>query len=146
MGRAIAIAWYVVINLISENAIFDSITALSLLIAFYYALTGVACAIYYRRVLFSNVRNLLLIGVGPVVGAVMLVWLLVLSVIDMSDPENSYSGQAWLGVGPPLVIGLAIFAAGVVLMFVWRAVDRRFWAERTSFVDPGLRSGDTTPA
>ena len=133
---AIAIAWYVVINLISENALFDSLTALSLLIAFYYALTGVACAVYYRRVLLANARNLLLIGVGPVVGAVMLAWLLVLSIIDMSDPENSYSGQAWLGVGPPLVIGLGMFAAGVVLMFVWRAVDRRFWAERTSAVDP----------
>ena len=37
------------VSLISENALFDSITALSLLIAFYYALTGIACAIYYRR-------------------------------------------------------------------------------------------------
>ncbi len=33
---------------VSENALFDSLTALSLLIAFYYALTGVACAVYYR--------------------------------------------------------------------------------------------------
>lgn len=56
---------------------------------------------------------LLLAGlIGPLVGAVMLAWLLVLSVIDMSDPENSYSGQAWFGVGPPLVIGIAIFVAG----------------------------------
>ena len=54
---AIAIVWYVVINLISENALFDSLTALSLLIAFYYALTGVACAIYYRRQLTSSLRN-----------------------------------------------------------------------------------------
>ena len=53
-------------------------------------------------------RNLLLIGVGPVVGALLLTWLLVESVIDMSDPENSYTGQAWLGVGPPLVIGVAV--------------------------------------
>jgi amino acid transporter len=134
----IAIAWYVVINLISENALFDSLTALSLLIAFYYALTGIACAIYYRHRLTESLRNLLLIGVGPVVGAVMLGWLLVLSVIDMSDPENSYSGQAWFGVGPPLVIGIGIFVAGVVLMLVWRAVDRRFWAEQASALDPGL--------
>ena len=45
----IAIAWYLVVSTISENALFDSLTALSLLIAFYYALTGIACAVYYRR-------------------------------------------------------------------------------------------------
>ena len=45
----IASAWYVLANIISENALLDSLTALSLLIAFYYALTGIACAVYYRR-------------------------------------------------------------------------------------------------
>lgn len=141
----IAIVWYVVINLISENALFDSLTALSLLIAFYYALTGIACAIYYRHQLTESLRNLLFIGIGPVVGAVMLAWLLVLSIIDMSDPENSYSGQAWLGVGPPLVIGIGMFAAGVVLMFVWRAIDSRFWDERPSVVDVSRLSASETP-
>ena len=48
-GRRSPSAWYVLISLISENALFDSITALSLLIAFYYSLTGIACAVYYRR-------------------------------------------------------------------------------------------------
>jgi amino acid transporter len=142
----IAIAWYVVINLLSENALFDSLTALSLLIAFYYALTGVACAIYYRRVLTRSVRDFLLIGVGPVIGAVMLAWLLVLSVIDMSDPANSYTGEAWLGVGPPLVIGVGIFLAGIVLMLVWRVVDGRYWAERASVVDPrSIPGAETSP-
>ncbi len=38
-----------IVNQISENALFDSLSALSLLIAFYYALTGIACAVYYRH-------------------------------------------------------------------------------------------------
>jgi amino acid transporter len=137
----IASAWYLVISLISENALFDSLTALSLVIAFYYALTGIACAVYYRRHLTESVRNLVLIGIGPVVGAVLLAWLLVESVIDMSDEANSYSGQAWLGVGPPLVIGISIFVAGLVLMLVWRSIDRRFWSEKAGVVDPALVSG-----
>ena len=137
----IASVWYVVINLISENALFDSLTALSLVIAFYYALTGIACAIYYRRQLTQSVRNFVLIGVGPVVGAVLLAWLLVESVIDMSDAANSYSGQAWFGVGPPLVIGVLIFVTGLVLMFVWRVLDGRFWEERAGVVDPALVPG-----
>ena len=132
----IAIAWYVVVNLISENALFDSLTALSLLIASYYGLTGIACAIYFRRQLRASMRNLLLIGVGPVIGALLLLWLLVESVVDMADPANSYSGQSWLGVGPPLVIGVAIFVAGLVLMAVWRTRDTAFWSERPGLADP----------
>jgi amino acid transporter len=142
----IAIVWYVGIYQVSANALFDSLTALSLLIAFYYALTGLACAVFYRRHLTESARNLFLIGVGPVAGALLLAWLLVLSVRDMSDPANSYSGQAWLGVGPPLVIGVAIFLAGLVVMFVWRTQDARFWRERAAVVDPDVVRGTRAPA
>ena len=128
----IAIAWYLVVNLISENALFDSLTALSLLIAFYYSLTGIACAVFYRRQLTRSAKDFLLIGVGPVIGSLLLIWLLVESIGDLADPANSYSGAAWFGVGPPLVIGVGIFAVGVVVMFVWRVRDARFWAERTT--------------
>lgn len=137
----IAIVWYVGMYLVSENALFDSLTALALLIAFYYALTGIACAVYYRKHLTESVRNLLLIGVGPVLGSLMLIWLLALAVRDQSDPANSYSGQAWFGVGPPLVIGVAVFLVGVVFMFVWRAQERRYWAERPSLPDPDVVHG-----
>ncbi|SDM93761.1 Amino acid transporter [Geodermatophilus siccatus] len=126
----IAVVWYLGVSALSENALFDSITALSLLIALYYAMTGIACAVYFRRRLTRSLRDLLLLGVGPLAGAGMLVWLLVLSVRDLADPANSYTGAAWLGLGPPLVIGVAIMAAGVVLMLLWRRRDARFWAER----------------
>jgi amino acid transporter len=134
----IAVVWYVVVDLISQNALLDSVTALSLLIAFYYGLTGVACAVYYRRELLRSAKNFLLIGVGPVLGSAMLFWLLVQSIIDMADPENSYTGEAWLGVGPPLVIGVFIFAVGVVFMVGWRVHDRRYWNEKPGVVDPAL--------
>ncbi len=141
----IAIVWYVGIYQVSANALFDSLTALSMLIAFYYALTGVACAVYYRRHLTESLRNLFLIGIGPVVGALLLTWLLVLSVRDMSDPENSYSGQAWLGVGPPLVIGVVILVAGLVLMLVWRSIDGRYWEERAGVPHPDVVRGVKPP-
>ncbi|MFB6769563.1 APC family permease [Streptomyces sp. NPDC127113] len=132
----IAIVWYLVVRQISENALFDSLTALSLLIAFYYALTGIACAVYYRRRLTESLRNLLLIGLGPLVGAGLLIWLLVESVIDMADPANSYSGVSWLGLGPPLVIGIGITLVGVVVMVVWRFVSPAFWSERPGVAGP----------
>jgi len=134
----IAIVWYVVVSIISKNALFDSLTALSLLIAFYYSLTGLACAIYYRRLLFKSVKAFVLIGLGPVVGAILLFWLLVLSVIEMSNPENSYGGVSWFGLGPPLVIGIFLFVLGLVFMVTSRIVDTAFWKERPSVVDPDL--------
>ena len=89
----IAIAWYILVGIISENALFDSLTALSLLIAFYYALTGIACALYYRRQLSRSARNLLLIGVGPVVGVGPADLAARRSVVDLADPEASYTGR-----------------------------------------------------
>ena len=61
----LAIAWYVPGKLINENFLFDSITALGLMIAFYYAFTGFACVIYYRREIPKSVRNFLFIGLAP---------------------------------------------------------------------------------
>ncbi|MFD4132660.1 APC family permease [Streptomyces goshikiensis] len=137
----IAIAWYLVVNQISENALLDSLTALSLLIAFYYALTGLACVIYYRRHLFESPHNFLLIGLGPLVGAGLLAWLLVESVGDMANPENSAGGISWLGLGPPLVIGIGVAVVGVLIMCFWRVRDGRFWQERRSVADPDLVHG-----
>jgi hypothetical protein len=131
-----------IVRQISENALFDSLTALSLLIAFYYALTGIACAVYYRRHLTESLHNFLLIGLGPLIGAGLLVWLLVESIGDMADPENSYSGVSWFGLGPPLVIGIGITLAGVILMIVWRLMAPAFWAERPEVADPDLVHGD----
>ena len=131
-------------NIISENALQDSISALSLLIAFYYALTGIACAVYYRRQLTRSPKNLLLIGVGPVIGSILLIWLLIRSVVDLNDPEASYTGTAWFGLGPPLVIGLVIFLLGVAIMVFWRLRDARYWRERAG-IAPDPVTGDPAP-
>jgi amino acid transporter len=144
---ALAILWYVPVNALSENFLFDTLSALSLMIAFYYALTGIACAIFYRRELTRSVKNLLFIGVGPLVGAAILGFLFVKSAVDLADPENSYSGQAVLGMGVPFVIGMGFLLLGAVLLVLWRLVARkeRFFA-RAGFeaVDPELE--DRRPA
>ncbi|MFE2554333.1 APC family permease [Streptomyces sp. NPDC059355] len=126
----IATVWYVVIHRISENALADSLTALSLLIAFYYALTGIACAVWYRRRLMRGPGPFLLLGAGPLVGSALLIWLLVESVADMADPGNASSATAWFGLGAPLVIALFLAGAGVVLMLLRRAASGAFWRER----------------
>lgn len=57
MGAA-AIAYYVLMSLLSENLLSDSISSISLFIAFYYALTGFACVWYFRGTLRGSARNL----------------------------------------------------------------------------------------
>jgi amino acid transporter len=142
----LATAWYVPVNLISENFLFDTLSALSLMIAFYYALSGFACVIYYRHELTRSVRNLLFIGVAPLVGGLLLAFLFVRSVSDLADPEASYSGSSVLGLGLPLVIGAGFLLLGAVLMVLWRFGHPRGFFERRGFeaVDPAVASGRVT--
>jgi len=130
IGIASAV-WYVGASLVSESFLFDSLSALSLLIAFYYALTGIACAVYWRRRLLRSAKAFLLIGVGPLAGAAILLYLLYRSVLDLADPGTSYTGTAVFGIGMPLAIALVLVVAGVVTMLVQRAgPGRAFFARR----------------
>ena len=89
----VAAVWFGVLFPLSENFVYDSLTALSLMIAFYYALNGFACAIYYRRELTKSVKNFLFIGVGPVVGGLILGFLFVKAIIEYSKTDAELLGQ-----------------------------------------------------
>ncbi|MEA2244456.1 MAG: hypothetical protein QOD24_4012 [Solirubrobacteraceae bacterium] len=132
---ALSIVWYVGLTLVSQNILLDSIAALGLMIAFYYGLTGVACALYYRRAVRGSLKGLLFAVVAPAVGGVILTWVLVKSIIDLSDPANSNSGS-WLGLGPPLVIGIGFMLLGVVLMLAWSRGNPAFFRQQ-----PGVFGG-----
>ncbi len=125
----LSIVWYVGLTIVSENILFDSIAALGLLIAFYYGLTGFACALYYRREGRRSLKGLLFAVIAPALGGVILTWVLVKSIIDLSDPANSESGDAWFGVGPPLIIGAGFMVLGVVLMWWWSRGHRAFFKQ-----------------
>ena len=136
----LSVGWYVGLTVLSEDVLFDSIASLGLMIAFYYGLTGYACAIYYRHELFKSAKNFILIGVAPVVGGIMLTYVFIKSCIDLSDPANSESGNSWLGLGPPLVIGGFFLVLGVVLMVAWYAKAPAFFRRRPEVVDPAVLS------
>jgi len=141
----LATIWYVVANALSENFLFDTLSALSLLIAFYYSLSGLACVIFYRRELLKSVTNLLFIGVAPLLGGGLLAFLFVRSAIDLSDPEASYSGTGVLGMGVPLAIALFFLLLGLILMFIWRFSGHRGFFGRRGWeaVDPAVARGET---
>ncbi|MEI2701907.1 MAG: APC family permease [Baekduia sp.] len=141
----LAIAWYVLLTLISQSILYDSIAALGLMICFYYGLTGLACVIYYRRELTKSVRNFLMVGVAPLLGAAMLFYVFVKSCIDLSDPAEAESGAVF-GLGVPLVIGLGFLLMGAVIMLVWRfASSPAFFSRKPEVATPGFLDGVVTP-
>lgn len=135
----LAIIWYLPSKLISENFLFDSLSALSLMIAFYYALTGFGCAFYFRHQLTKSVKNFLFVGVAPVVGGLLLTYLFIKSLVDWSDPANSYTGTSWLGFAPPAIIGVGFLLLGVVLLFAWRHHQKEpFFKRSREVAEPHL--------
>jgi amino acid transporter len=133
----ISIIWYAGMTLVSENILFDSIAALGLMIAFYYGITGFACALYYRREGRKSLKGMLFAVVAPALGGVILTWVLVKSIIDLSKPANSESGDSWFGLGPPLVIGIGFMALGVVLMLWWSRGHSAFFRQKVQVFSAG---------
>ena len=143
----LAVAWYVPGKLINKSFLFDSLTALGLMIAFYYALTGFACVIYYRREIRKTWRNFIFIGLAPLIGAVILTYVFVKALFNFSDIENSYSTSEWLGFAPPAVIGVGMLLLGVVLLFGWRLYKREpFFKRKREVADPTLLDKIDKPA
>jgi amino acid transporter len=141
-----SIVWYVGLTLVSENILFDSIAALGLMIAFYYGLTGFACTWYYRRELVKSVKGFFFVGVAPTLGGLILAWLFIKSCIDLSKPANSESGDSWLGIGPPLVIGIGFLIFGAVLVLIWySAGHREFFRRRPEVADVGSLDAPPQP-
>jgi amino acid transporter len=139
---ALSIVWYVFLTIVSTNILADSLLALGLMIAFYYALTGFACTWYYRRELTRSVKSFLLIGVAPMLGGLILAAVFFKSCYDLSKPANSDSGDSWIGLGPPLVIGVGFLLFGVVLMLLWRFTGHiEFFQRQLEVVDPEIASG-----
>ena len=64
--------------------------------------------------------------------------ILVKSCVDLSKPANSESGNSWLGVGPPLVIGVGSMILGALLMVWWSAGHRAFFRRKPEVVSPEI--------
>ncbi|MGA2011109.1 MAG: APC family permease [Solirubrobacteraceae bacterium] len=127
---AVSIVWFVALEAFSKNVLVDSVTGLGFLIAFYYAFTGLACTIYYRRTLLRSVRNFVFAGVLPLFGFVSLGYVFVQSYLDYSKPGAGASPPV-LGIQVPIVIGIGAVALGLVLMIpAWLTYRHGYFARR----------------
>src|ERR1043165_484049 len=127
----ISIVVYVGMNYSSNGigVIGDAVIAIGLYIAFYYGLTGFACAWYYRKNLTSSTRNLFMQGIFPVLGALMLWFLGGWSIwldYDVAT-ENDYTmwtipGLHWQ-VGGAFVIPGAAALVGIIVYLYCRYIN-----------------------
>jgi amino acid transporter len=94
---AISIILYVPFNYLSGgNMIYDAVTAIGLYIAFYYGLTGFACAWYYRKNLTSSARNLWMQGILPALGGLIMYFAGGWSLWADWDVASDNSYTSWL--------------------------------------------------
>jgi amino acid transporter len=116
---AVSLVWTLFIINVSQNVLADAITGLGFQIAFYYGLTGFACAIYYRKELFKSATNFFMAGVVPTLGGLMLAGIFIKAFSDYNTTSTdvNYSGGV-AGIGTPVAIGVGGLLLGVVLM-IW---------------------------
>jgi amino acid transporter len=135
----ISIIVYVAMNYASNGigVIGDAVIAIGLYIAFYYGLTGFACAWYYRRNLTSSMRNLWMQGILPVAGALMLFFLGGWSVWLDYDVATANDFTMWTvpwlhwQVGGAFVIAVGAALVGVVAYLACRFAYPAFFRGQT---------------
>ncbi|MEZ0164447.1 APC family permease [Kineococcus sp. LSe6-4] len=140
MGAA-AVAFYLVLSLVSQNALQDSIASLGLAVAFYYGITAFSCVWFFRRTLTRSARDLFLRGVFPVLGGVAMLWAFVQSSVDMLSPD--YGFTAFGPLGGVFVIGVGMLALGVPLMLLCAARLGAFFHGQTLDADTPVLVPDT---
>jgi amino acid transporter len=121
----IAATWVYLLSGSIANVFSDVIDVTGLLYAAFYVLTGLAAVVYYRRLVFSNTWDALMIGILPLASCAFLVWIVYKSL------ATAPASQVWSIVG--------IVAAGLVLMVI-----ARFGLRSTFFQIP--RETASTPA
>ena len=138
-----SIAWYLLLIVVSHNTSTDlytsSIGAVGLAISVYYGLSGISCVLYFRKWIMTSVKNFVLIGVLPLLGGVILLYVFIKTVSD-----NIGSG----GDHVLLITGTGLLALGIPVM-LWCSVKYpKFFAYRADPVhlvkDPN--SDDTLAA
>lgn len=128
MGAA-SIGFYVALTLISGNVLADSIASIGLLIAFYYGLTGFACAWYFRRELTRSGKDFLLKGLLPFLGGLILLGAFIRSAIDMVAED--YGDTSFNGIGGVFLLGIGALVLGVVLMVITEVLMPDYFRGRT---------------
>ena len=123
--------FYVLFTVISPICSPPSSASVGLMIAFYYGLTGFACVWYYRKTLTRNVRDLVMRGVVPLFGGIILFVIFGYGLIQYARPDwltdDDGNNVTIFGIGAVAVVGIGALALGLVLMVIWRAFEPAYF-------------------
>jgi amino acid transporter len=117
VSAIVASVFYAVMRFVSENVLWDTITALGMMICFYYGITAFACVWFFRTQWFNSVREFFFTLLAPLVGGVILAVLFFTTLIDSMTPDYG-SGSNVFGVGLVFVLGMVVLLGGAVVMFI----------------------------
>jgi amino acid transporter len=141
MGCA-ALFFYLVLTFLSENALLDSVASLGLAVAFYYGITAYACVWYFRKTLFTSVRNLFFRGIFPLLGGIAMTLAFGKSAWDMMAPDYGYT--AFGPIGGVFVLGVGMLVLGIPLMLACFAFGtKRFFRGETLNASTEVKVPDT---
>ncbi|WP_336658622.1 APC family permease [Leucobacter sp. USHLN153] len=127
LSSIVASVFYAVMRFISEDVLWDTITALGMMVCFYYGITALASPWYFRKTAVregpgSVISKIVLPGIG----GLLLLIVFVKTTIDAMDPAAG-SGSNIGGVGLVGIIGVAVLGIGVVLMLVQAKASPEFF-------------------
>ncbi|MFF7777442.1 APC family permease [Streptomyces tanashiensis] len=132
VGTAVA-CLLVLLTLVSGDFLGDAILCVGLLIACYYGTTALACVWYFRGRLRTP-RDLLLRGILPLAGGLMMLAAFARTAYDMYDP--AYGKTSFHGVGGVFLLGAGSLATGALALAVARTRFHRFFRDgRTSVAE-----------
>ncbi len=121
-----AAAFYVITRTTSENALWDTITALGMMICFYYGVTAMACVWFFRAEAFTSARAFFFKFLAPLLGGVILLVMFFKTATDSMDPAYG-SGSSVGGVGMVFILGMGVILLGVVIMIVMSRIRPEFF-------------------
>jgi amino acid transporter len=130
----VSIALYVSMNFISAGQVIsDSVDALGVMIAFYYGLTGFSCVWYYRKQATESVRNFFVLFLMPLIGGLILYFILGWSFWYYWNPGNSYTEWHIFGhvYGGTFLLDVGTLAIGVILMILMNTFRPAFFRGET---------------
>ena len=121
---AVSILFYLLFTLVSPNLLTALIGSVGLMIAFYYGLTGFACVWFYRKELTKSGRDLLMRGIVPLLGALILTAVFIYGLQSYAAPDwltdDDGNNVTIFGYGAVAVVGIGALLLGVIAMFIWR--------------------------